>query len=350
MSAPNHIPPLLVEPPIDRPAAEDPVTAYHLRLLARTSRLGIVTLVVMVTVLVLAGVVMVTTDGNPVLLVAGLLSSGVAARTFVQRRKWLHGMGELAGRSPWRGADAVVVRARPCVLRVDDGTGPHFLRVPACGAPGQAVIARTGQVWLLGPDASRRTGVALPGLRTPLQATPVPAPPAGAGPVFPPPGTTGTALDDPVTGAIVRQWVAAARRILLLVGVMLLLSLVVRDVTASTVTIWVASAVLLGTTGWALRLTPALRRGLRRGPWTAANARLDPWPDTDRGAVPLRGQVQLPDGQVTAVELRHASRMLCEHVAATGHLHFAGPPVPGHTCTVGVPGTLILGLATVHAL
>lgn len=347
MSAPNHTPPLLAEPPIDRPAAEDPLTAQQLRAADRLIRLRMVSAAVTVAVLLVVGVGLLVGSGNFAVLVGTAVVAILLPRAFLAKRKWLRGMVELAGRTPWRPASAVVVRARPCVLRVDDGSGPHFLRVPFFTGPAQVIIAMAGKVWLLGPDADRRTGVLLPGFRTPTQGIPVPAPTEVTGPVVPPPGGSGTALDEPVTAAIVRQWRSAVVRSSVLIGMLLLIGLLMIGDGGPAVVVLGSAVVLAGTTGWALRRLPALRRGLRRGPWTAVPTRLDPWPDTDRGNIRLRGRIQLPDGREAGIELRGGSRMLCEHVAVSGVLHFAGAPVPGRTSTIVVPGTLLLGLATV---
>lgn len=341
------------EPPIDRPAAADAATVRGFRAVRRWLGLAVAVLVVLSTGLPLLAVAAGTTAGGIALGVLGVAALGGGLPWLLRHAHWLRGLERSAPRNRWRKVPAGLVRGgvwRPgCVLMVDDGSARKLLRLHGIPWPYQLGIAYAGAVWLLGPDVGGRQAAAVPGVRIPFRATAIAELPPGAQPVEPAPGSTGTALDEPVTAATAQFRTRVAQVAMLGVGALIGLGLIAA-VTAPIAGLgWaVGWSVVLGLVVRAYRLVPGLTSGLTAGAWTPLVIRPAAWPEAARGPVTVDAEVRLPDGSPRTVDLLRADEHLVANARVGGRLWFAGYPQPGKLCAVGIPGVPVLGVARVR--
>lgn len=340
----------LAEPPTDRPAASDPTTMRGFRASQRVRVRAILLLTVLVIGLPLlagtAGLVI----GLALAVAAGVWAGPVLVRDF----RWLRGIQRSAGGNRWRRVRTGLVRGGPgslnCVVMVEDGAANKLLTVHGIPWAGQLSIAYAGRMWILGPDVAGRQAVALLGMRIPFRAEALPELPAGTQPGEPVPGPNGTAVDEPITAAteqliVRRAWFAMAGGTVL-VGWGILVAALGSPLIGW---LWAAGwAAQLAVAAWTNRYVPAISGGLGAGPWLPFPARLAPWPDSPRRRASISGEIRLPDGRTLAVDLPVAEENLVANVQATGQLWFAGPPQPGRTSAVGIPGLPLITAARVR--
>lgn len=345
------------EPPTDGPALADPATARALRGLRRP-------LLVLPPAALLCGVpaIVLAVRGTGGLAVA-LLTIGALAfvlGTMVAVAVtgfWLRPATRLLRAQPWRPARVRVygvtkgLPRTPLHVREPDGSTVSLL-APALPWVAQQVMARTGRVWLVGPDARGWAAIRSAGLALPLGQARVADVGVTAGfevsPVQAAPAAVATAGDD----AVLARAIAGPRRrsrtdlvapgLLLAFALFVMVDLLRRGVQGRVDLLLGLAGVtllILGLLGWRVHRLWHWRRVSRllaRGPWTPVPAALDD--GTTRAA--------LPDGRVA--ELRRPSPALLANIAATGRMWTAGPVdgAAGHVA-VGLPGYPFLATARI---
>jgi hypothetical protein len=266
--------------------------------------------------------------------------------------RWSRAARALLSGEPWRPVGAVV---RGATVRLADGT---LVRVWELPPPARAVIARSGRVWLVGPDSHGWVALRVDGLHTPW-----PARVRGAGVRLPAAGPTGmvdglwsgtgvpqaeqqgdvavavtpvqapqvVAADDPVVAA----WVRHLAR--LVWGELAFAGLCTAGLAVLAASFWpavvAAGAVVAGMLAWRARTVHRLARLLTRGPWQRADAVL-----TD-GVTAVR----TADGTRFTVELRGTHPDVVANVDETSSLWVAGSP--SEAAAVGFPGYPVLAAA-----
>ena len=345
------------EPPTDGPALADPATARALR--------GLRVPLVALPVAALA-------FGVPALLLGGLAKAlfTIAALAFVlgtlavvaTTAFWIGPATKLLRAQPWRPGKVRVYRQlkglprTPLRVREPDGTTTDLI-APALSWTAQQVLARTGRIWLVGPDARGWTAIRSAGLALPLGQAKVVDSAADfrfeVSPVQTEPESARTAGDD----AVLARAIAAPRRrsktdllapaLLLVFAVFVLVDLLRRG-TAERVELLagllVATALILGLLAWRvyrMRHWTRVARLLAAGRWTPVPVDIEL---TDERTVTARAT--LPDGRTAPVRFHRASRALLANIAATGRMWTAGAPGDGPVA-VGLPGYPFLAVARI---
>ncbi|GAA4421364.1 hypothetical protein ACFQV2_39340 [Actinokineospora soli] len=345
------------EPPTDGPALADPATARALRALrAPLVGLPLTALVLGVPAVLFSGLASILFTMAALAFVIGTLVV-VATTAF-----WIGPATTLLREQPWRPARVRVYRPlkglprTPLRLREADGTTTDLL-APALSWTAQQVLARTGRVWLVGPDERGWAAIRSPGLALPLgQAKVADVDIAGGfevSPVQTAPETAPTAGQD----AVLARAIAAPRRrsktdllapgLLLAFAVFVLVDLLRKGVDGRTellLGLLVATALILALLGWRIyRMRHWSRVGklLDAGSWTPVPVELDL---TEARTVTARAT--LPDGRTAPVRFHRASRALLANIAATGRMWTAGAPADGQVA-VGLPGYPFLTVARI---
>jgi hypothetical protein len=346
-------------PPTDAPAIEDDTTARLFT--AMTTRVTSASWALLTLVAGAAATVwlwsLVPVIGMAMTAALCVLAWQVSAGPCLSTVRWPKvGRAMLSG-EPWRPVGAVV---RGATVTLADGT---LVRVWDLPPPARMVIARTGRVWLVGPDAHGWAALRVDGLHTPW-----PAHVRGAGVRLQAAGPTGmvdglwsgtgvtqarapgdvavaitpvqapqvVAGDDPVVAALVRhlarrRWGEVAYAVLSTAALCMLAILAALHwlalVTVAT------GAVVAGLLAWRLRNVNRLATLLTRGPWQRAEAML-----TDGVAA-----VRMADGTRFTVDLRDADFDVTANVYETESVWVAGSPEA--VAAVGFPGYPILAAA-----
>ncbi|MGW5050793.1 hypothetical protein [Actinokineospora sp. NPDC004072] len=342
------------EPPTDGPALADPATARALRAL----RLPLVTLPLAALVCAVPAVLL-DSLASALLTIAALAFVLGAMIAVATTGFWIRPAAKLLRTEPWRPAKVRVYRQlkglprTPLRLREPDGATVDLL-APALSWSAQQVLARTGAVWLVGPDARGWAAIRARGLVLPLGQARTTDTDIGAGyqlsPVQTNPAGAATAADD----AVLARAIAGPRRrsrtdllaplLLLAFAVFVLVDLLRRGVSGRVellVGLIAATALILGLLAWRvhrLRHWTRVHQLLSAGPWTSAPVELA----DDRAS----GRVTLPDGATATIRFTRASPALLANIAATGQLWTAGPPACGPVA-VGLPGYPFLTVARI---
>jgi hypothetical protein len=360
----------VVRPPTtDRPALADPTTATLLTVVARRVK-GTVSGFALAPLLALSfGMSLIGGWAFrwPIVILTGIqvgcmgIVLGQAGYAQVRFGRWLPSARRLLAMQAWRPVAATVVRrgsaVRGTVVAVHDGgDDPWHLRAAGLYDAVGSVIAGTGRVWLVGPDAKGWLALRVDGVHAPWPARRVRwrSEPAAREPEAP--DRTGTAADDPVAAS----WAATASRLVLLrlwpivfMIAAIALAAVALAITTSVVTQWVVFAlvfilpcVIVGLVRLrrtrTVRALPAL---LRAGPWVRVGARLGPWLARPSGVADASGTVLLDNGTTLAIALPDASVDLLGNIWETGTVWLAGEPASGRTLAAGFPGYPVLGVA-----
>ncbi|MFC5285431.1 hypothetical protein ACFPM7_00045 [Actinokineospora guangxiensis] len=345
------------EPPGGGVAVDDPATARALRAL----RLPLIVLPVSAAVFAV-----------PAILLSGLASAlfTMAALAFVlgtlvvlaTTAFWIGPAAALLRAQPWRPAKVRVYRTlkglprTPLRLREPDGVTTDLL-APALSWTAQQVLARTGRVWLVGPDERGWAAIRSPGLALPLGQAKVADVQIGGGyeisPVQSDPRAAATAAED----AVLARAIAGPRRrsktdilapaLLLAFAVFVLVDLLRRGTQGRgelLLGLLVATALILGLLAWRVyRLRHWSRVGalLGAGAWTPVPVELEL---TDARTV--IAQATLADGRTADVRFHRAGHALLANIAATGRMWTAGAPADGPVA-VGLPGYPFLTVARI---
>ncbi|EWC62866.1 hypothetical protein UO65_1814 [Actinokineospora spheciospongiae] len=352
-----------VEPPTDVPALSDGVTGRALRAL----RLPLFALPATALVfgapaawLAAAGaswlVVAVLTIAALAFVIAFLLTAHLYGT-------WLRPAARLLAAQPWRRAAVTVFRpARgrtPLLVTEPDGTR-HALVAAALPWAVRQVFARTGRVWLVGPDAGGWVALRSSGLALPLGAARVTAADVALGyeveVAQPAPVRAPVAAAD----AVVSRLIAGPRRrsrteliaptVLLVFAGVVIADLLGRDFAGEllelTLLVLLATLLLAGLLAWRVRKVrywAKVDRMLGVGGWTPVPATLAE-SAVDGGPRTVTAQAVVA-GRTVPVTLPRASQALRANVAGTGKLWVAGVPAPGAEAVAGLPGYPYLNLA-----
>lgn len=352
----------VVRPPAtDRPALTDRTTAILLDVLARkvkSATSGFYLTPVMLLSIgspFLGGLIIeppfLILYGIPVALF--LLVFGQALFAQVRFGRWLPRARRLLAAQPWRPLPARVISSR--VVEVGDGE-PWRLRTTGMYDAVRQVIARTGRVWLVGPDAKGWVAIRVDGAHAPWPARKRRGRIKAAAPQIADRGGLRTAADDPVSASWARTASWLLRRQLwpyvLIAVVFALLSVALGWVTHRVVP-WVIFG-LVFVIPCAVLLAVRLRRSrdhrklpalLRIGPWRRVRAELRPWSTRPTGLADARGTVWLDNGVGLEIALPGANVDLLGTVWETGSVWLAGEPATGKTLAAGFPGYPVLGVA-----
>lgn len=259
---------------------------------------------------------------------------------------WLPAARKLLADSPSRRVTARVVAHR--LGRTVVAAGDVHLRVLFADRGLRQVIANTGEITLVGPDAHGRAVVFVDGGPLPLPAKIVAA--------------VEQSQPEPTVDApkwfVARQaglcWLMVAGALLAVAGfaydAQQPMTVPVRPEKAGTAEFnWFFAALCVGIAVAALVMALGqhrLARLLDAGQWQAYPATLVGWKgDSKRPNGDLTLQISLPDGQWRRMMVRRASPELMANVYVTATLWVVGPPAAGKLSAVGVPGHPIVAPA-----
>lgn len=351
------------EPDLSGPAIRDSSTPFALR-----SVRSAVMALPLVTLLLLAFLVALWLIGAAVtfMLFVGLAIAVCLAASvvFVLRwSSWNTSVSRLLAEHPWREAKVKVFRpARGTATRLlvhEPGAEPLWLHAPSIGLAGQQVFARTGRIWLVGPDDRGHAAVRSTGLTVPLGQASVANQVESDTEVITgqeAPARLPLAADDAVLAKMLEKPRRQARTELIMPGFLLIFAVVVfvlvvqasprprqGEMAAAVAGIGV---LLLAYLAWKiirLRYWQRIDKLLAAGPWTSSPATLDPV-EPYRGPRRLSGTVILQGAEVPFT-LR-TSYALAANIAATGLLWVAGTPAPGTDAAAGLPGHPLLEIVS----
>ncbi|PPK61736.1 hypothetical protein V5P93_000102 [Actinokineospora auranticolor] len=356
----------VVEAPVDGVAVADPATRRALSGL-RMPLIG----------LPLAGVVL----GVPSVWLAmvgagwiGVVVLGVCAAAFLFTAVlalqvtglWIGPAGRLLRAQPWRVASVKVFRPRRGVLPKArllvraEGEEPVHLLAPLLPWAAQQVLARTGKIWLVGPDAQGWVAIRSAGLVLPLgQARVSPAgftdeveiDVAQTAPVRIPLASGDAVLSRVISAPRKRSRTDLVTPILLLVFAgIVLVDLLNRGIKADqvglAVGVFAGTLAIVGLLAWRvrrLRFWLQVDRHLADGPWTSVPVELPDLTEARRETV--AGRATLPGGREVSVTLPRAGHALRANITETGTLWTAGTPAAGKRAVVGIPGYPFVALA-----
>ncbi|MFL6145145.1 MAG: hypothetical protein ACJ72N_25180 [Labedaea sp.] len=347
----------LPPPDTTRPAAADPIIRTQLDLCSdqiaanrkEPMNIGVVTIVLVIIVFSIdAPQARTIVAGFGGLLLAVWFGRYVC---FARRmHRWGSAAPELLTQQPWR-AIAVTTVARRVVKPHDESRAGH-IRVSLDGAE-RRLIARTGRVWVVGPDPAGWLALRLDGgagiysarLVHPRAGTPAPTP-------TPTSGGSATAGDDPVTSALARQWAWTHAGWLCGLGLYALAAalfalLLSRWVPALLLLPLLLLPALIRIQWWyRVRVGLALPRRMRTGAWTPVPVTLRPWQTGPRGWTGnVTGTIHLDPDHRVEFEMPVARFDLLDTIDSTGTMWVVGQPRPGQTMVVGFPGYPLLGFA-----
>ncbi len=274
---------------------------------------------------------------------------------------WTRATGRLLPEGTWRPATAELEQAgrNTLMMTVTEQDGDTF-RLRTLGMPGliREVLARTRNVWVVGPDKNGWAVLVTPGLHSPLGGKLEKGKARPANPVLPEAPITGPdapAAEDFVVAGQAKLKAGATGRGQAAAGAVVGLGLVALAVAwllggplvgAALLALCVIGAVPLVLAARPLAVWKPLPELLAAGTWTRLPAKIDePWQPNARGSGNGSAKVRLPSGQTVAVALPMVSCDVVEYTRATGTMWFAGMPRPGSDSAIGVPGYPLVDLA-----
>ncbi|MFB9906475.1 hypothetical protein [Allokutzneria oryzae] len=348
-------------PPTDRPAAETPHLRMAIRLMKRQLLSWWLLLAVLVGLATWASLADVSGFLQVVVWLGVSLFAAVVADLLLMLEGWTRATGRLLPNSTWRPATAELEQAgrNSLMMTVTEKDGDAF-RLRTLGMPTlhREVIARTRNVWVVGPDRNGWAVLVTPGLHSPLGGRLEKGKSRPAHPVLPEAPITGPdapAADDFVVASQAKNKAGAAGRgyasagaVVALGVVALVVALLLGEplVGAAVLVACVAGAVPLFLSARALAVWKPLPELLAAGTWTRLPATFDEgWRPNSRGHADAEAAVRLPSGETVAVKLPQVSCDIVEYTRATGTMWFAGMPQPGSASAVGVPGYPLVDVA-----
>jgi len=280
--------------------------------------------------------------------------------------RWPAPARRLLAAQSWR---AVLVTAvHNGSLELGDGTRARVWGMPAAV---RDVIARTGRVWLVGPDARGWLALRADGLHTPWPARITTRGPADRStglrlPVAGPTGVVDGLWSDPTTTdrwlapvarladpmvvqvrhLVGRQWSDLVFTTALMAALVVVAALV--DVGPHAWLVPLAVVVALGVVGhsvWRVRTVRRLAALLHAGPWQRADATLPSWDVRQRGRGDGTATVRMPGGERFTLDLRAVHLDVLANTRQTESIWVAGTPAPGSTLAVGFPGYPVVAAA-----
>lgn len=332
----------VTEPRTDRPAMDDPTTAALFRDM-RKAGITVACVGALLTAL-LVWVVLTAQDRGKaaVPMIVVLVASGVLAALSVWLWiRWLRPGGRLLRAQAWRPIPANVARVGRrwwnSDLRLDDGA---VLRVARLSAAHHALIARTGRVWVVGPDESGWASMRVDGSRL----------------AFPARRIRRAAGSEPAVAGDVTALMAAYLRARSLVPLWALGCMAA--ITAGWIALGGSWGVLGGLTVGIVatfgsrdklldRHLPAFVAGAE---WTQSKVTLKPWGVGQGGHTDAAGRVWFGDGTSSPLSMPNASLDLLAAAHDAETLWFSQTPEPGKTLAVGFPGYPLLAVAKVSSV
>jgi hypothetical protein len=329
-------------PPTDRPAAQD--TAVALMLKFHTGRRR--ALISMMSVFLVLGVLMILVEGRVevlsglLLLLAGwMLTTAVVVRVKLGRRL-MPAVTALLENTVLGRVPARVVTWKGSTTLLAVGSGAQHLKVHMVSWGLRQIMARSGEVWLAGPDATGAAVVFADGMPLPLPAQTAPG--SGEPRTEPAAQVSMVAAQDAMPAWYARRlvrylWFPVG----LVVAVIAALLIELGRPGQYSLVVWVGvcclAALLLKTL---VRSADTFRLSalLRVGSWAGYPVRIRIWRGNPRLAGELSLVMTLPDGRELPVTIRSASNDLVANISATGVLWVAGTPEAGKLAAVGVPG------------
>jgi hypothetical protein len=323
--------------PADQWQTEDEAVALRLKHYRRNNRLFLWTIGVPVLFVLIEWIMGGLQVVAAMCLVALVVMVIIAAWHQLVVGRWLPTAETLLATSPRRRLAACVMAHRPSYTVL--GAGDMYLRVRFVNRGLRQVIARSGEITVIGPDANGNAVVFVDGWPIPLPAR-VAAPTAQAAP---------EPTVDPAKWFVARQagvsWLCAAGASLLAAGF-------IYDAQQPTMAValdWLYALLFAGVAIAALASALGqhrLSRLLTVGQWLRYPAALASLKgESRRPYVDLTLHVSLQDGRSQKVVVRKASPALMANVYVTGTLWVVGPAVPGRLSAVGVPGHPIVAAA-----
>lgn len=259
--------------------------------------------------------------------------------------RWLPAAASLLNGNPGHRVAARIVahKGDRAVLAV----GPTHLQVLPVNWGLRQVIARTGEITMVGPDSEGHAVAFVDGVPAPLPAKVVPAPESTTAEPVAPVSLNGA--EDPVPNWIATrvarlQWIPQVAVVVVLAGI------VVEAQSSRAVMIYaVTFAVMLAIVAILVALMPSdqmrLPKLLAAGQWQAHPVTVETWKgDGRRPVAELVLLLGVPGGQHRLV-IKYASAELTANISATGTLWMVGMPKDRRGAAVGVPGYPIVSAA-----
>ncbi|MEV4317259.1 hypothetical protein [Actinocrispum sp. NPDC049592] len=333
-------------PPGDRAVDFDTAVDLRLRSLAWTRRMlisGVVSQVVLAVFVLLPGDPWYGAGVG--LLVFALFTLGRLVLFQLRWGRWMGAARTILGVVTARRVTAEVItwKGQNVVLSLDGGQSR--VRVGSVHPTVRAVIARTGEVWLAGPDERGIAFVFANGLPVPLHAKVITEAPAPRTPEPPPPASMLVA-DDALP-------LAYARRLAAIQGAQLAALLVFAAAAITwggpTHSLRIAYGVFIGLiviSGF-VRLAPTLRLPalFKDGRWQSFQARTNTWTGDPKPTGALGVTITLPDGTELPAVIKIAPAELVANIVETGLIWINGTPMLEDTRAVGLPGHPIAAAA-----
>jgi hypothetical protein len=310
----------------------------------------------MLLLLVLPGFLMSSVRAVAVLcLLAGIGLTAVAIAWHLLVGRWLPAAGQLLADSPRQRIEAVVVGHRRSGTTL--AVGSMYLRVRLFHWGLRQVVARSGEITLVGPDDKGNAVVFVDGQPTPLPAEVVMAPELSE--PEPPARVSWRGAEDDVpqwyAAWLVRlRWIAVAGAVLPIPAFAYdaqqpMVVIVRPEISGTASFIWFYAISFAVLALCALYLAVGQRRLtklLGAGQWQGYPATVLRWRgEPRRPHADLMLRLHLPDGASMPVLVKHASVQLMANVNVTGTLWMIGTPKAGKLTAVGVPGHPIVATA-----
>jgi hypothetical protein len=333
--------------PAEQWQTEDPAVELRMQVYRRRGRTMVIGLVVSLVLAAMASGFLRHVTALSLLILLNAVRLVVAGiRHQIRFGGWLKAARELLVGSPGhRVATKLVARkGSSTVLEV----GPMHLRVRPVNWGVRQIIARTGEITMIGPDAKGNAVVFVDGQPTPLPAKVVEAPEQTAAEPIARVSVNGAEDEVP-------QWYAArhARIQWIPVGaVFTVFAVLIYDLQLAShlsgaftwVYVVLAVALLLGGV-FGARDQIRLSKLLAAGQWQAYPVTVEAWKGSaQRPFADLTVKLGVPGGEYQLV-VKHASVELVANISATGTLWMVGLPKEHKAAAVGVPGHPIVAPA-----
>jgi hypothetical protein len=273
-------------------------------------------------------------------LAAALLSEAYIIGSGLAPLAWRH-VRPMLERVGWQPVTVTVLAERGTVLALPDGNRVRvWMLTPAL----RDVIARTGQVWLAGPDERGWLAVRVPGVHVPWPARIVPGSDGQSVVVV---GADTDPAADQLRQLGRRQAVSlvAWAGLALVVGLTRVIGSPVLDSDVLLAGLGVATALYRGACIVRYRQLAALRRG----PWQRLAATVERTEVRRNLVADATGTVQLPSGERFAVVMKNADLNVLANLEKMGAVWLAGDPRSGEQHVLGFPGYPLIAKARLTA-
>ncbi len=333
--------------PAEQWQTEDPAVELRMQVYRRRGRTMVIGIVVSLVLAAVASGFLRHVTGLTVLFLFNAVRLVVAGiRYQIRFGGWLKAARELLVGSPGHRVAAKVVahRGSSTVLAI----GPTHLRVRPVNWGVRQIIARTGEITMIGPDAEGNAVVFVDGQPTPLPAKVVEAPePTEAEPIAR--VSVNGAEDEVPQWYAARhariQWIPFSAVFTVFVALVYDMQLASHLPVAFTWAYAVLAVILLLGPVFGARDQIRLSKLLSAGQWQAYPVTVETWKGSaQRPFADLTVKLGVPGGEYQLV-VKHASVELVANISATGTLWMVGLPKGAKSAAVGVPGHPIVAPA-----